>query len=65
MPEAWTGYLIGKMHNHGITYGDLGAKLGITNQYISLILNGFRNPSGIREKMENAVDDLIQEKNGK
>lgn len=65
LPEPWTGDLIGKMHNHGITYNDLGAKLGITNQYISLILNGFRNPSGIREKMENAVDELIHEKNRK
>lgn len=60
MPEAWTGELIGKMHNHGITYNDLGAKLGITNQYISLILNGFRNPPGMREKMEKAVDDLLK-----
>lgn len=65
MPEAWTGKLIGKMHNNGITYGDLGGKVGISNQYISLILNGFRNPSGMREKMEKAVSELIQEKNGK
>lgn len=65
MPEAWTGKLIGKMHNNGISYNDLGAKLCITNQYISLILNGVRNPSGMREKMEKAVDELIQEKNGK
>lgn len=29
MPEAWTGRLIGKMHNNKVTYADLGAELGI------------------------------------
>ena len=29
MPEAWTGRLIGRMHNNRITYSDLGAELGV------------------------------------
>lgn len=39
MPEAWTGNLIGKMHNKGITYDDLAEEMGVTKSYISMILN--------------------------
>lgn len=48
MPEAWTGNLIGKMHNKGITYDDLAEEMGVTKSYISMILNGKRKPPGIR-----------------
>lgn len=65
MPEPWTGDLIGKMHNHGITYDELAARLGWTKGYCSQILNGRRKPAGIREKMEAAVNDLIKEKEDK
>lgn len=63
MPEKWTGRLIGKMHNNRITFDDLGKELGITKSYISAILNGRRNPDGIRERMESAVERLIEQKN--
>ena len=63
MPEKWTGRLIGRMHNEGVTYDELGAALGIGKGYISMILNGRRKPEGIRERMENALDQIIQERN--
>ena len=46
MPEKWTGALIGKMHNSKITYDEVAAELGVTKCYISMILNGKRNPPG-------------------
>lgn len=60
MPEAWTGNLIGKMHNKGITYDDLAEEMGVTKSYISMILNGKRKPPGIRERMDTAVSNIIQ-----
>lgn len=60
MPEKWTGRLVGKMHNERITYEQLAKELGYTKCYISLILNGKRSPDGIRRKMEEAVDRLVQ-----
>ena len=30
MPDAWTGVLVGKMHNKGVTYEALAAQLGVT-----------------------------------
>lgn len=40
MPDAWTGLLVGKMHNKKITYGMLASRLGVTKGYVSMVLNG-------------------------
>ena len=63
MPEAWTGLLIGTMHNNDITYDALAREMGVTKSYISMILNGRRNPRGVQKRMEGAVVDIIQRKN--
>ena len=62
--EGWTGNLIGKMHNKGITYDDLAEEMGVTKSYISMILNGKRKPPGIRGRMDAAVNNIIQHRNG-
>lgn len=59
MPEKWTGALIGKMHNEGITYDQLAAEMGVTKPYISMLLNGKRNPPGVKDRMESAVDRIV------
>lgn len=60
MPEKWTGRLIGRMHNERVSYEELGAELGYTKAYVSMILNGKRKPEGIRERMEAAFDAVVQ-----
>lgn len=62
MPEAWTGELLMKMHNNGIKRVQLAEELGITKAYISMILNGDRSTPKMRERMEAAVDRLIERK---
>lgn len=62
MPEKWTGRLVGKMHNERITYEELAKELGFTKPYVSMILNGKRSPDGIRTRMEEAVNRLVQKK---
>ncbi len=64
MIEKWTGNLIGKMHNNGIKQIELANKLGFSNAYTGMILRGERKPPNIREKMENAVAEIIAEKKG-
>lgn len=59
MPEEWTGHLVGKMHNERVTYEELANELDVTRSYVSMILNGKRSPNGIRRRMEEAVDRLI------
>lgn len=63
MAEKWTGNLIGKMHNEGITYQELAEEMSVTKSYISMILNGSRKPKGIKKRMENALASIITRRN--
>lgn len=60
MVEKWTGRLIGKMHNNGISIADLATELGVTKAYISMILNGARKPPNARERLETAFNTIIE-----
>lgn len=60
MPEAWTGRLIGRMHNNRITYAELGAEMGVGKAYVSQLLNGARKPKGIQTRMENALEAVLE-----
>lgn len=62
MPESWTGEVVGKMHNHRITNDDIAAKLGYTKAYISMILNGKREPKEAEIKVRSALAEIIAER---
>lgn len=58
--DKWTGLLIGRMHNEEVTYAELGAEMGISEAYVSMILNGKRKPNGMQSRMESAFDAIIE-----
>lgn len=60
MPKKWTGDLVGLMHNHRISKADLAEELGVTREYVSMVLNGHREPAGAKERFEAAVYSLIK-----
>lgn len=39
MPAQWTGELVGKMHNAGVTAKQLAAEMGKNPKYVSQVLN--------------------------
>lgn len=59
MREAWTGRLVGRMHVHEITSNDVAAELGCCKAWVSMALNGKRKPTNGRERLEQAVDNII------
>ena len=63
MREKWTGRLIGKMHNNGISYADVAKEVGVTKAYISMILNGARKPKDSKRRLEEAVDSIMCKRN--
>ena len=63
MKELWTGNLIGRMHNAGITRRELAEELGVSRAYISMVLNGNRTPINAKEKFEEAFKTVYQNKN--
>lgn len=61
MPKEWTGNLVGLMHNNKITFAQLANKLGVTNRYVSMVINGHREPAGAEQRFRAAVEELIAE----
>lgn len=59
MPEKWTGDLIGRMHNERVTYDDLAAEMGVCKGYVSMILNGQRNPPNAESRLRAAFDAVL------
>ena len=64
MSEQWTGQIVGLLHTHRITQAELAAELGLTAQYISMVLNGKKSSKGINERMEAAIQAIVDRRNG-
>ena len=58
MPEKWTADLLGEMHLAGVTAKQLAAEVGWNSKYLSVVLNGHKNPKGAEEKLKSALDRL-------
>lgn len=61
MPAQWTADLIGEMHLNRITKRQLASCLGVTPEYVSMVLNGHREPSDAEQNFQNAVDYLVNQ----
>ena len=64
MLDKWTGEVVGTMHIYGITHRQLADRIGITNRYLSMLLNGKRKSQGCEGKVRAALMDLISEGSG-
>ena len=60
MKDQWTGRLVGIMHNEEITRHELANELGVKKSYISMILNCDRKPPNAQQRLEAAVDAIIE-----
>ena len=62
MPKKWTGDLVGLMHTNNITQQELAVELGVTNRYVSMVLNSHKEPVGAKDRFSTALDRLIKSK---
>ncbi len=60
MLAQWIGDFVGRMHRHKVTITQLSQEMGVTREYLSLILNGHREPMGIEKRMNDALDRVIE-----
>ena len=51
------------MHDEKISFAELAEEIGVTNRYVSMILNGHREPAGVELKFRAAIDRIISRKN--
>ena len=54
--------MVGKMHNERIRAEDIATVLGVTPAYVSMILNGKRNPPDAKARLEAAVNAIIEKR---
>lgn len=65
--EEWTGTVVGKMHQYGISEKELAIRCGYSAQYISMLLNGKKKFSKDLSKertinhVMRALDEIIKE----
>lgn len=63
MSKEWTGRIVGLLHTHRITQTLLAEEMGLTAQYVSMVLNGKKSPKGIEERMDAAIHAIIERHN--
>lgn len=62
MPEKWTGKVVGRMHVEQVSTADLAAEMGVTRAYVSMLLNCSKKPEGARERVEAALEAIIEQR---
>ena len=60
--EQWIAEAVGKMHINKITQTQLADRLGVTNDYIWMILNGKKSPKNVESRVMTAIDEIIAER---
>ena len=60
MPEAWTGELLGQMHNAKVTRQMLADELGCSKAYVTMVLNGYKKPADGRDRCEGAFKAIME-----
>ena len=61
--HSWIAKAVGKMHINKITQAQLAQKMGVTREYITMILNGIKNPKDAEKRINAAIDEIIAERN--
>ena len=64
METTWRGNLIGMMYSASprVTRKELADKIGLKKSYITMILNGHRNPPGAEELLTGAFREIMAER---
>lgn len=59
MIAQWVCDFVGRLHQHRVTITRLSEEMGVTREYLSMILNGHREPDGIEKRMNDALDNIV------
>lgn len=60
MNKKWTGNLVGLMHDHKISKTQLAEELGVSREYVSMVLNEHRMPADAESRFTAAVNSIIE-----
>lgn len=60
MLKKWIGEVVGEMHIRKISANQLAEHMGMTPEYISMILNGHREPKDIEDRLRKAIEEITK-----
>lgn len=60
--EKWIAKAVGSMHINRISNIEIAKKLNVTPEYVSMILNGKKTPKSACERINAAIDEIIEER---
>lgn len=60
MLAQWIGEIVGQMHSSKVSKAQLAEHMGVSREYVSMILNGHRCPAGAEERLRSAVRELVE-----
>lgn len=60
--DSWIANAVGEMHINKIGNKELAKKLGVTAEYVSMMLNGKKKPAHAETRIMTAIDDIIRER---
>lgn len=60
MPAQWTADVVGEMHLMRISKRQIAEQMGITPEYVSMVLNGHREPAGAECRFRKALAQLTE-----
>ena len=55
--------MVGKMHLLRISKRQIAEQMGVTPEYVSMVLNGHREPEGAELRFKEALDRLVEKRN--
>ena len=59
MAEQWTADIVARLHIHGITRRELADELGVTAQWVTMVLNGKKKAaSEMPDRMDAAISAI-------
>ena len=62
MLAQWTSDLVGQMHKNRISKTQLAEEMCVSREYVSMVLNGHREPKGAATKFAAALERIIRRK---
>lgn len=62
MLAQWIGDVVGQMHSNKITKTQIAEHMGVSREYVSMILNGHRAPADAESRFRTAVAEISANK---
>ena len=62
MLAQWLGDFVGQMHRHRVSITQIAQEMGVTREYLSAILNGHREPAGIKARLYAALNSIVEKR---